>query len=165
MGQCCSVTIDASDPYELANIDNTPTYTLNGTKVVVKVLRVVDGDTLDIAWNGINATMYKCRVRLFGIDAPESKPRLNVSNRAQEMEAAKAAKNALQARLQASSMRVLLHFRGSDKYGRWLATAYDVNTDDDLCHWMIQKGLACAYDGGKKAAFVPHATTTGASTA
>ena len=42
----------------------------------VKILRVVDGDTVDVDIDlGFGVWMHKERVRLYGIDTPESRTR------------------------------------------------------------------------------------------
>ena len=40
-----------------------------------KLDRVVDGDTIDIVIDLGFSILHKCRVRLFGIDTPESRTR------------------------------------------------------------------------------------------
>ena len=40
-----------------------------------EVTRVVDGDTIDVIADLGFSILHKCRVRLFGIDTPESRTR------------------------------------------------------------------------------------------
>ena len=42
----------------------------------VKVVRVIDGDTIDVDIDlGFNTTLTKKRIRLYGMDTPESRTR------------------------------------------------------------------------------------------
>jgi micrococcal nuclease len=53
--------------------ENTPEFSLAGEYAKVKVLRVIDGDTVCVALKLPKFGMSKIRVRLIGIDAPETR--------------------------------------------------------------------------------------------
>ena len=80
MGNCiCGSEQEVSHPipqeeavYQNATDENTPYYSYENRKQKVKVLRVVDGDTVDIAmYHAETNQIFKYRVRLYGIDTPE----------------------------------------------------------------------------------------------
>ena len=92
--------------------------------------RVVDGDTLDVA--GV-------RVRLHGIDAPESAQRCRTSGR--YWPCGRQAARALAARI--GGRPVACEERDRDVYGRVVAVCTVAGLD--LNEWMVAKGWAFAY--------------------
>lgn len=150
---CAKSSISISDPYSDSTIDNTPEYTFEQVKSIVKVIRIIDGDTVDIAFlHSDSQRVYRHRVRLYGIDTPEKRPAKNNPNREAEIEASKRATEALCERLRENDDRVLALFHKKDKYGRELATFYHKD-GSSINEWMISEGYAYAYDGGTKIAF------------
>lgn len=111
---------------------------------IKEIVKVVDGDTVDIVIDlGFNLSK-KERVRLAGIDTPESRTR-DLEEKAMGLEA----KDFLTRRLNdgmASGLRVKTEKDG--KYGRMLGHLFcgetNINTE------MIYRGYAWEYDGGKK---------------
>jgi len=95
---------------------------------VVPVLRVIDGDTIEVEWHGQVES-----VRLLGVDAPEVRRGKRLRAQAQAagvsedemLERGKAAADALRERL--AGRKVRLHWDGGyakrDRYGRLLARA------------------------------------------
>jgi micrococcal nuclease len=141
------------DVYKNCTNDNTPNYSYEGIRKKVKVLRIVDGDTLDIALHHDETNkIFKYRVRLYGIDTPEKRPLKSNLNRDKEIEAAKKSSKAMQDKLQENNNIVLALFYKPDKYGRLLCTIYD-NNGNDINEWMIQSGHAYAYYGKTKKSF------------
>jgi len=110
--------------------------------------RIIDGDTFDCVLDlGFDVKLHKQRVRLAGIDTPES--RINIKRypeRAIEKNMGKAAKVRL-AELCVGSFKV--KSLGKGKYGRILGIPY---TEDgkDICQILVDEGHAVKYDGGKK---------------
>jgi len=107
----------------------------------VEVLRVVDGDTVDVRIDlGFNV-WHKCRVRMVGINAPESR-----TKDLEEKEKGLAAKEWLKERLDGTSVE--LQSQGTGKYGRVLGEFYidGININQE----MVEVGHAVAYDGGKR---------------
>jgi len=109
----------------------------------VEILRVVDGDTVDVRMDlGFNV-WHKCRVRLVGINAPESRTRDK-----EEKKRGLAAKDWLINILESAQTDIEMQSHGVGKYGRVLGVLYinDVNIND----LMVKEGHAKVYDGGKR---------------
>lgn len=108
--------------------------------------RVVDGDTIDVNLDlGFDVILQKQRVRLAGIDTPESRTR-NLEEKALGLKA----KDRL-IELCVGSFKI--QSLGKGKYGRILGIPY---TEDgrDICQMLIEEGHAVEYWGGKKTARV-----------
>lgn len=108
--------------------------------------RVIDGDTIDVNLDlGFDVILQKQRVRLAGIDTPESRTR-NLEEKALGLKA----KNRL-IELCVGSFKI--QSLGKGKYGRILGIPY---TEDgkDICQMLIKEGHAVEYWGGKKTARV-----------
>jgi endonuclease YncB( thermonuclease family) len=149
--------IDLKLSYHHCTSENTPTYSYENLKKLVKVLKVMDGDTIDIALHHEDTgKIFKHRVRLYGIDTPEMHPSLSDPNRAKEIEASKQAKEALTHRLLENDNLVIALFHTFDKYGRLMATLYD-KQGEDINRWMITSGYAEEYFGKTKKKFVERA--------
>jgi micrococcal nuclease len=115
-----------------------------------KVLRVVDGDTVDIDIDlGFGIWMHKERVRMMGIDTPESRTRDKV-----EKAFGLASKARLKELLPIGSISVLkteIDRSGEDsrgKFGRILGDFYI--QDKKATDILIEEGYAVAYHGGSK---------------
>ncbi len=142
-----------NDIYKDNTLENTPEYTLENCNRKVKILRVLDGDTVDIAlYHDDMKKIYKYRVRLYGIDTPEKRPLKSNPNRDDEIKASIKSKNALQKIVNDNDSILLAKFYKRDKYGRELCTFYDKN-GDDINKWMIQNGYAYEYFGKTKKIF------------
>tara|TARA_R100000700_G_C3179519_1_gene156251 strand:+ start:5691 stop:6029 length:339 start_codon:yes stop_codon:yes gene_type:complete len=106
-----------------------------------EVLRVVDGDTVDVRVDlGFNVH-YKVRVRMHGINAPESRTRDK-----EEKIRGLAAKERLEQLI--DGKRVTLKSHGVGKFGRCLGeiTVGSINVNAQL----LKEGHAIAYHGGKR---------------
>ena len=117
--------------------------------------RVVDGDTIDVTIDlGFHAHI-KTRVRMEGMNAPESRTR-----NLEEKERGLAAKARLQEILEYNKNHCILKVSGLGKYGRALATVLvnnlsPVSTDSsitlvDVNKQLIKEGHAVEYHGGKR---------------
>ena len=140
------------DPYHGATDENTPYDTVEGLKTRIKVLRVLDGDTLDVGMCRVGHTVLKYRVRLYGIDTPEKRPSRSDPLRHLEIQASLRSKQALTDRLVENDWIVIAHFDKPDKYGRLLCTLFDKN-GENLNEWMIRIGHAVPYFGKTKKKF------------
>ena len=111
---------------------------------IKEIVKVVDGDTIDIVIDlGFNLSK-KERVRLAGIDSPESR-----TKDLEEKELGLESKEFLKRRLEdgkASGLRVKTEKDG--KYGRMLGWIYcgDTNINTE----MVDRGYAWFYSGGSK---------------
>ncbi len=108
-----------------------------------KCLRVVDGDTVDATVDLGFDTWKKIRIRLVGINTPESRTR-DLEEKARGL----AAKNFLIDLLKKHNNEFVLHSQGVGKYGRCLGNLFlgEVNVNDLL----INEGHAVEYQGGKR---------------
>ena len=104
--------------------------------------RVVDGDTVDVTLDlGFDVKLHKQRVRLHGIDTPESRTR-NLAEKKLGLAAKERLKELCVGTFKVKSL-------GKGKYGRVLGIPY---TEDgqDICQLLIDEGHAVEYYGGKK---------------
>ena len=155
MGNCCTTRVNLEDLYQDRTDENTPYFSYEDLRMVVKVVRVIDGDTIAIVMKqeGTNR-VYKYRVRLYGIDTPESRPLRDKPNREEEIAASLRAKTALTQKLTEVNHYVTIHFHHYDKYGRLLGTIYGKD-GVNLNHWLITNHYAVSYDGKTKKIFEP----------
>lgn len=113
------------------------------------IKRVVDGDTVDIDIDlGFDVVLSNQRVRLYGIDTPESRTRDLV-----EKKYGKAASRFLEKSLEKGA-RIKTRKDAKGKYGRILGEfiVYDAETDSyrSVNQIMIDKHLAVEYYGQSK---------------
>jgi endonuclease YncB( thermonuclease family) len=113
-----------------------------------EVIKVYDGDTITVAAQlpYPESPYYRFTVRLLGIDTPELKGQSE-----EERVAAHEAQKALEDLILHKMVR--LENRAQEKYGRLLADVYV--GEIHINQWLLDKGYAKAYDGGKKEAFQP----------
>ena len=108
--------------------------------------RVIDGDTLDCILDlGFDVKLHKQRIRLAGIDTPESRTR-NLEEKALGLKA----KDRL-IELCVGSFKV--QSLGKGKYGRILGIPY-TEDGESICQILIDEGHAVEYWGGTKTAKV-----------
>ncbi len=104
--------------------------------------RVVDGDTVDVVLDlGFDVKLHKQRVRLHGIDTPESRTR-NLAEKKLGLAAKERLKELCVGKFKIKSL-------GKGKYGRILGIPY-TETGEDICQKLIDEGHAVKYHGGKK---------------
>ena len=110
-----------------------------------KVRRVVDGDTVDIDIDlGFGVWLHKERVRIYGIDTPESRTRDK-----EEKKYGLMSKKFVQERYPVGSDAVLItHKDATGKFGRILGELKYNNTT--INKKMITEGYAVAYHGQSK---------------
>ena len=109
-----------------------------------KLVKVVDGDTVDIDIDlGFGVWLQKQRIRLYGIDTPESRTSDDV-----EKVYGLAAKERMQKWLDGGSLKIVTHKDAKGKFGRILGELYtfDTNINDK----MIEEHHAVAYHGQSK---------------
>ncbi len=118
-----------------------------------KILRVVDGDTVDVDIDlGFGIWMHKERIRLHGIDTPESRTRDLV-----EKKFGLEAKKMVEAWMPVDSNQILITTKDkSGKFGRVLGKfkIFDGRNDriSTLNDWMIENHYAVEYHGQSKKA-------------
>jgi len=139
--------------YRLSTDINTPYVSYQNIKQLVKILRVVDGDTVDVAmYHQDTNKIFKYRIRLYGIDTPEKKPLKSNPDREQEIAAAKMSTQAMTTKMQENNNLVVVQLYKPDKYGRLLGTFYGKN-GENINDWMVKQGHAIAYFGRTKKSF------------
>lgn len=113
-----------------------------------KVLRVVDGDSLEIA-NEFLPQELKLFVRIKGIDTPEKAPRSKCEK--ENILAQKASnytKNSIE-KAQKNHQKITFSEIKWDKYGGRIVAKVMID-NSDLGQELVRKGLARVYNGEKK---------------
>lgn len=114
---------------------------------VKKVLKVVDGDTIDVDIDlGFNVS-YTQRVRLAGIDTPESRT-TDLKEKALGLEVKEYLKHSLE-----GAEDIVIQTEkpdSSEKYGRILGWLFINDEEISINEKMINDGYAWEYDGGTK---------------
>ena len=117
-----------------------------------KCTRVVDGDTVDAMIDLGFGVHVKKRIRLAGIDAPESRTRDK-----KEKILGLAAKDRLKAMINEADNCFELESREIGKFGRVLGKLYidkldskDVITKVCINECLVKEGYAVEYNGGKR---------------
>ena len=104
--------------------------------------RVVDGDTVDVILDlGFDVKLHKQRVRLAGIDTPESRTR-DLAEKKLGLAAKERLKELCVGTFKIKSL-------GKGKYGRILGIPY-TEEGQDICQMLIDEGHAVPQEGGKK---------------
>ena len=102
----------------------------------VEVLKIVDGDTIDVSIDLGFDLWKKARLRLYGINAPEVKG---------ETEKQGVASTEYLKTLIPVGSFIKIECLGQDKYGRWLAILHKENII--INEHLIEKGYAEKYIG------------------
>ena len=112
-----------------------------------KVERVVDGDTVDVVLNLGFDIMYKSRVRLYGIDTPESRTR-NLDEKARGKMAGAFLKNKID-----TGKKVVIQTKLKDSRGKFGRVLGNIIVDGiNINQLMIDNYHAAAYFGQSKEA-------------
>jgi micrococcal nuclease len=114
---------------------------------VKTVTKIVDGDTIDVVIDLGFDISFSSRVRLAGIDTPESRTK-DLKEKALGLES----KDYLKKRLEQATNIVIRteKVNSSEKYGRILAWLYLDGETKSVNHEMIEKGYAWGYLGDTK---------------
>ncbi len=116
-----------------------------------RILRVVDGDTVDVDIDlGFGIWKKKERIRLYGIDTPESR-----TSDKEEKIYGNYAKQVVECWLPVGTMQTLVTQKdGAGKYGRILGQfkVYDMHSGKDIIlnEWMIENHIGVKYHGQSK---------------
>ena len=110
----------------------------------VDIVKVVDGDTVDVDIDlGFGMTYKKQRVRMKGIDTPESRTRDLV-----EKKFGLASKEFLKSQLKDQKIELVSHDKG--KFGRILGELFVGGSAYSINKIMIDNHYAVLYDGQSK---------------
>ena len=114
-----------------------------------KILRVVDGDTVDVDIDlGFGIVLSNERVRIMGIDTPESRTRDKV-----EKKFGLASKARLKSLLgKTGILKTQINKNGEDMKGKFGRILGDFTTKDGrmVTDILVEEGYAVAYFGGSK---------------
>ena len=118
---------------------------------VTKIVKVLDGDTIDVLIDLGFDLFKKERVRIAGVDTPEKRTR-DLEEKALGIDATNWLKEKLDGAIDGDdelSIRTEL-VGGVGKYGRLLGWLYIGDGNVSLNEQMIDEGYAWEYDGGTK---------------
>ncbi len=111
------------------------------------LVKIIDGDTIDVDLDlGFSVVLKKQRIRLHGINTPESRTR-----DLEEKRAGLAAKARLRELLEGANLLVVktaIDKKARGKYGRILGTVFA--DDTNVNSLLVDEGYAIVYDGGTK---------------
>ncbi len=116
----------------------------------IKVLRVVDGDTIDAQVDLGFKVHHNIRIRLYGINAPEARTR-----DLEEKKRGKAATARVEEIIQKAD-KIILKSHGIGKFGRCLGEITIINFEDkedkkqNLTETLLAEGHGVPYFGGKR---------------
>ena len=109
------------------------------------VTRVVDGDTIDVILDLGFSVLHKCRVRLYGIDTPESRTK-NKDEKARGKLAAKYLEDSIN-----NGTEIILRSKLKDSKGKYGRVLGEIIVDSiNINQSMIEKYLAVQYTGQSK---------------
>ena len=109
-------------------------------KYKAKIARIVDGDTMDIVVDlGFKITTHQ-RIRLEGINTPET---YNVKKGSEEYKKGMAAKEFVINRIESNNFEALVETeKDTGKFGRYIATVWLDDSTTSLNDELVEKGFA-----------------------
>jgi len=109
------------------------------------VLRIIDGDTLDVDVDlGFSVALKKQRIRMYGMDTPESRTR----DKEEKVRGLLSKAYLAEACPVGSNIRLRSHGKG--KYGRILGEIFAPLDTVSINQQMCTEGYAVEYTGGNK---------------
>ena len=117
---------------------------------IKSIEHIVDGDTFDCIVDLGFSILHKIRVRMYGINTPESRTR-DLEEKAKGL----ASKKRLIELLEEHKGNLVLATKEKGKYGRYLGVVYADNAVEgwdrlDINGTLIKEGFAVEYFGGKR---------------
>ena len=117
---------------------------------IKSIEHIVDGDTFDCIVDLGFSILHKIRVRMYGINTPESRTR-DLEEKARGL----ASKKRLIELLEEHKGNLVLATKEKGKYGRYLGVVYAENAVEgwdrlDINGTLIKEGFAVEYFGGKR---------------
>jgi len=118
---------------------------------VTKIVKVLDGDTIDVLIDLGFDLFKKERVRIAGVDTPEKRTR-DLEEKELGIDATNWLKSKLTETIKGDEELIIrTELKGGvGKYGRLLGWLYVGDASISLNELMIEEGYAWAYDGGTK---------------
>ena len=115
-----------------------------------KIVKVVDGETVDVDIDlGFDVWLKKQRIRLYGVDTPESRTR-DLEEKKKGLEAKAYVKDLLE---NSDEGKFAIKSHGVGKYGRVLGELFDKGHETSVNELLKENGHAYEYHGGKKKIF------------
>jgi len=110
-------------------------------------IKIVDGDTVDIRIDLGFSIYHSCRVRLYGIDTPESRTRDKI-----EKKFGLLAKNYLKDFIKDCGKELIIKTKkdSKGKYGRILGELFKQGETNSINTIMIENGYGVSYHGQSK---------------
>lgn len=136
--------VDLIKELELLNIDNIQKFTFKGLFTPIKIIKVIDGDTVKAVFK-FKDTYYKSNFRMTGIDTAEIHSK-DENEKKRGFDAKEYVFNILNNKI------AIAEFLDFDKYGRILANIY-LDNNELLSDNLINGGYAQSYDGKTKSAW------------
>lgn len=109
-------------------------------KYKAKVERIVDGDTIDVTIDlGFKITTHQ-RIRLKGINTPET---YNVKATSEEYKKGKIAKEFVEQRIAGNNHEIIVDTdKDTGKYGRYIGVIWLADSETSLNDELVNKGYA-----------------------
>lgn len=108
----------------------------------VKLLKIIDGDTVDFYVNLGMGFFCNARIRLLGVDAPEI---YKVSKDSEEYKLGKIAQLEVKKWFYNLEEIYIIRVEGRCLYGRWLAEVFKINDNESLNEYMKNKFYKTKY--------------------
>ena len=121
---------------------------------IKEIDRIVDGDTVDATIDLGFDVLYKTRVRLYGINTPETRTK-DLEEKAKGL-AAKERLNEIIHKATKMGHHLILQTKEKGKFGRYLGVIIiedcrpDHDTRTDINQMLVEEGHATPYYGGKR---------------
>lgn len=148
MGNCLLKTrLGRKDPRGFENMR------LKGRSFPARVLEVYDGDTITVGFR-CNGGFWKSPFRIYGVDAPEMKPRRggrSIESVESEKAAAVRSRDFLRRLIHNQIVQVDICGKFTDKYGRLMGAIFF--RTENVAEKMVKAGHARRYYGDKKVSF------------
>jgi micrococcal nuclease len=112
-----------------------------------KCIKVIDGDTIDVTIDLGFGIFVSKRIRLYGIDTPESRTKNKL-----EKQAGLLAKERLKKLVMNKDLAIEVVAEGG-KFGRLVGNIYIEGTSKSINEVLIKEGYARQYFGAKRAAW------------
>ena len=110
-----------------------------------EVVRIIDGDTIDVDIDlGFSTKLTKQRIRMLGIDTPESRTR----DKEEKIRGLLSKKALIDRCPVGSNIRLVSHGKG--KFGRILGEIFTPEGEVSINKQMCEEGFAVEYYGGNK---------------
>lgn len=159
---CCRDTtrpsLDNIDPVadiQAVDPEKIPIFSFKGRAFIARIVDIYDGDTCTVLFK-FNGEVLKYKVRAYGYDCAEMKPKKDDPNREKEKALAVAARNRFIELVGGTDTVVRIECLEFDKYGRILAYFYPLvvtpkpDHSNSINQIMITEGHGKPYFGGTK---------------